>query len=88
MGDSNSHCTNGAFYLGRLIAALELTPLPQTIRELSFYHQVSLRTDEADDERYSEPSEDCDESLITAMNIMPIFRLAGLRAFNVSEQGA
>ena len=86
MGDSNSHCTNGAFYLGRLIAALELTPLPQTIRELSFDHQVSLRSDEADDERYGEPGEDCNESLITAMNIMQIFRFAGLRAFNMPEQ--
>ena len=25
-----------------VIAALELTPLPQTIQELSFYHEVSL----------------------------------------------
>ena len=68
-----------------VIAALELTPLPQTIRELSFDHQVSLRPDEADDERYGEPSKDCNESLIPAMHVMPVLRLAGLRAFNVPE---
>lgn len=69
-----------------VIAALELTPLPQTIRELSFNHQVSLRADEADDECNREPGEDCDESLVTTMHVMPVLRLAGLRAFDVPEQ--
>lgn len=69
-----------------VIAALELTPLPQTIRELSFDHQVSLRPDEADDECHGKSCQYCNESLVTAMNVMPIFRLAGLRPFNVPEQ--
>ena len=33
-----------------------------------------------------ESGQDSNESLVTAMNIMPVLRLAGLRAFNVPEQ--
>ena len=70
-----------------VIAALELTPLPQTIRELSFYPR-RLRGEKSNNKSGHKSGQDRDESLIASVHVMPVLRSAGLRAFNVSEQGA